>query len=233
MKPLIVHTESSMGWGGQEIRVLQELLGMRAHGFATALLAPAESLLYRRAGEHGIAVYPVNRFFKLNPLAWLATFRHLLRCKPAVVNTHSSEDSWVVGALARLLGIPLVVRTRHVSTPVSSLFSYRAFPHLILTTSKSITDEFIAKGFDPRSVITMPTGIDTERFRFCARPARLTRQRLGIGEDQILVGNVCVLRSWKGLISLCRLPRSCRSRFVSFWSAMDLDGSICRRRQSG
>lgn len=199
MKPLIVHSECSMGWGGQEIRVLEELLGMQAYGYATALLAPTGSTLYRRASEHGIAVYPVNTFFKLNPQAWLTTFRHLRHLKPTVVNTHSSEDSWVAGAVARLLGTPLVVRTRHVSTPVSSLFSYRTFPHLILTTSKSITDEFIAKGFDARAVITMPTGIDTERFRFSPQHRATTRQRLGIGDSEILVGNICVLRSWKGL----------------------------------
>ena len=188
-----------MGWGGQEIRILQELLGVQKHGFSAALLAPADSILYRRASEHGIPVYPVNRFFKLNPLAWLTTFRHVWRLKPAVVNTHSSEDSWVTGAIARLLGIPLVIRTRHVSTPVSSLFSYRAFPHLILTTSKGITDDFLSKGFDARSVITMPTGIDTERFRFSIPNRAAIRQKLGIGDNQILVGNVCVLRSWKGL----------------------------------
>ncbi|MDD5757479.1 MAG: glycosyltransferase [Desulfobulbaceae bacterium] len=199
MKPLIVHSESSMGWGGQEIRVLHELLGMQTHGFSTALLAPVDSILYRRAREYNIAVYPVNGFAKLNPWAWLSVYKHLRHLKPAVVNTHSSEDSWIVGAIARMLGTSLVIRTRHVSTPISSLFSYRTFPHLILTTSQSITDEFIARGFAIKTVITMPTGIDTTRYQFSSYSRASIRKQLGIENDQILVGNICVLRSWKGL----------------------------------
>jgi len=199
MHRLIIHSESSLGWGGQEIRVLHELVGMQSLGFQTALIASPKSTILQRAKDSGITVFPVNLSSKFRPLAWIQSYLILKKLAPAVVNTHSSEDSWIVGAVSRLLGVPLVIRTRHVSTPIGSLFSYRHFPHLIFTTSQSITKSFIAAGLEADNVITMPTGIDTQRYAFSDQARRAIRVELGLSDSDILIGNVCVLRSWKGL----------------------------------
>jgi len=44
VKPLsVVHTESSLGWGGQEIRILAESQGLARRGHeGTLLCAPAQ-----------------------------------------------------------------------------------------------------------------------------------------------------------------------------------------------
>lgn len=199
MNQLIVHSESSLGWGGQEIRVLHELIGMRSLGFKTVLLAPPKSTIFQRAKSHNIPVFPINLSSKLNLLAWLKTLFILKKINPAVVNTHSSEDSWIAGGVARFLGVPLVIRTRHVSTPIGSLFSYRFFPHMILTTSQSISQSFIDGGLAPQDIATMPTGIHIDRYTFSASNRQVIRDKFGLSDKHILVGNVCVLRSWKGL----------------------------------
>ena len=46
-KLTILHTESSCGWGGQEIRILTEMAGMNARGHHTILICPAESNIFR------------------------------------------------------------------------------------------------------------------------------------------------------------------------------------------
>ena len=38
----VVHTEASLGWGGQEIRILTEARGLIARGHEIELLCPAE-----------------------------------------------------------------------------------------------------------------------------------------------------------------------------------------------
>jgi len=38
----ILHTESSLGWGGQEIRVLTEARGVAERGHEVTLAAPAQ-----------------------------------------------------------------------------------------------------------------------------------------------------------------------------------------------
>jgi len=126
-------------------------------------------------------------------------FRLIAQLKPDVVNTHSSDDSWMAGFVARVLGVPLIIRTRHVSTPIGSAFSYKAFPHLILTTSRAIRESLIARGIRQERIVAVPTGIDSNRFRFSSSWRKEIRGKHGFTEEDIIVGNVCVLRSWKGL----------------------------------
>ena len=44
----IVHTESSLGWGGQEIRILAEAQGLARRGHELMLLCPPEARIYAR-----------------------------------------------------------------------------------------------------------------------------------------------------------------------------------------
>ena len=197
--PLIVHTECSYAWGGQEIRILEELRGMRQFGFSTALISPRKSQIFKRAQAEGLTVYPVSFASKVNLSSWNSVARLIRRLRPAVVNTHSSDDSWIAGLISRLFQVPLNIRTRHVSTPIGSTFSYRYFPHLIITTSAAIRMDLVKCGLDGQKIIVVPTGIDINRFKFSAQNRRQVRNRLGLSDSDILVGNVCVLRSWKGL----------------------------------
>jgi glycosyltransferase involved in cell wall biosynthesis len=197
--PLIVHTECSDGWGGQEIRTLEELRGMRSYGYATALIAPQHSRIFSRAQAEGFEVHAVRFGNKSHLPSWGRLFRLIARLKPEVVNTHSSDDSWMAGFVARVLGVPLIIRTRHVSTPIGSAFSYKAFPHLILTTSQAIRESLITCGIHEEKIVAVPTGIDSNRFRFSSPWRKEIREKHGLAEEDILVGNICVLRSWKGL----------------------------------
>jgi glycosyltransferase involved in cell wall biosynthesis len=197
--PLIVHTECSDGWGGQEIRIMEELRGMRRYGYATALIAPQHSRIFFRAKAEGFEVHAVRFRNKAHLPSWVRLFHLIVQLKPDVVNTHSSDDSWMAGFAARMLGVPLIVRTRHVSTPIGSAFSYKAFPHLILTTSQAIRESLIARGIAPEKIVAVPTGIDSNRFCFSPSWRKEIREKHGFSEEDIVVGNICVLRSWKGL----------------------------------
>jgi len=49
----IVHTESSLGWGGQEMRILSEALGFMQRGHRLTLLTPSSSTIYGAAIKAG------------------------------------------------------------------------------------------------------------------------------------------------------------------------------------
>lgn len=198
-KPLVIHTESSRGWGGQEIRNFEELKGLKRRGYRVALLASRRSRLLERAEAIGITAYPVEFRSKIDPYSWWALFRLFQELRPGIVNTHSSDDSWTAGPIARLCKIPLIIRTRHVSTPIGGQYSYQHFPHLILTTSESIRRDLMAGGITKPMIVSLPTGIDLNRFQFNHQHRELIRNRYAISPKEILVGNICVLRSWKGL----------------------------------
>ena len=50
----IVHSESSCGWGGQEIRVLDEAAGMLERGHRVILLCPREARIHEEAANRGV-----------------------------------------------------------------------------------------------------------------------------------------------------------------------------------
>lgn len=202
--PLLVHTDWSRSWGGQEIRTLTELREMRRHGFHCCLLVPEESELARRGRQEDLKVCPVEFISKFHLPTWKRLAGVIRELQPAVVNTHSSEDSWMAGAVARICRVPLIIRTRHVLSPVSSAFSYNVFPHVILACSASIRDGLIEQGVSAEKIIVQPTGIDEGRFRFSGEKRREIRKRYGIGEHEILVGNVGFLRIYKGQIFIVK-----------------------------
>ena len=216
MKPLsIVHTESSLGWGGQEIRILAESQGLMRRGHAVRILCPGEA---RIAAESAAWQVPVTALpIARKNLAGLRALAAWFRGNPCdVVNTHSSTDSWLVALALRLAGRSYpVVRTRHISAPVPrnalSRWLYQSAAAMIVTTGEVLRRQLIeVNGFDPARLASVPTGIDAGRFR--PGPRATARAALGLPADRVLVGIVATLRSWKGhrylIEALAQLPES-------------------------
>ncbi len=200
MKLAILHTESSLGWGGQEIRVLTEARGVAREGHDVLLAAPAQSRIFAEAPRYGVGALalPIGR----KGFAGLMSMRGLLKRRPFdVVNTHSSTDSWLAAvACASVERAPALVRTRHISAPVPSnratrwLYSKAA---RVVTTGERLRMQVIEEtGIEARRAISIPTGIDLSAFRPGDRLA--ARAALGLASDAPTVGIVATLRSWKG-----------------------------------
>lgn len=199
----IFHTEASLGWGGQEIRVLNECLGMRSRGHRPVIVCEENSILFRKAGQSGLEAIPVSFSRKDYPASLVKLLRAIRSLRPEVINTHSSRDSWLASGAAMLVRPrPLVIRTRHISTPVSSgLLSsviYRHAPDRVITTSEAIRERLIdVNRVEPGKAVSIPTGIDMAAFDPDLEYPDL-RAELGFPADAPLVGMVSVLRSWKG-----------------------------------
>ncbi|MEO5366375.1 MAG: glycosyltransferase [Magnetococcus sp. WYHC-3] len=196
----IIHTESSLGWGGQELRVLTEAAGCVRRGHRVMLLAPPQATLLQRAAEFGVPAHPLPLAGK-NPRALWALQRWLRNATADLLVSHSSTDSWLA-ALAVRLSRPLpIVRLRHISAPVprnrATRWLYRHGCRHVVTTGASIRSDLMARlGLPPERVTSIPTGIDLERYAPGSREA--ARQRLGLPQGETLMGIVATLRSWKG-----------------------------------
>ena len=216
----VLHTEASTGWGGQEIRILDEAAGLRGRGHDVQLAAPAAAPIFEAARRRQIPVHdvPLDR-------RTLGSFRALSRIigalKPDVIVTHSSSDSWLAALVTRIPSRrAALVRTRHLSTRVApgslNRWLYGRAPARVVTTGETIREQLIKTlGLDPNRVVSIPTGTDTSRFRPGDRTA--ARARLGIGGAAPVVGIVATLRSWKGhrfLISAMNDARLAHARLV-------------------
>ncbi|HEB70928.1 MAG TPA: glycosyltransferase [Desulfobulbus sp.] len=196
--PLIVHTDWSRAWGGQEIRSLTELREMKKLGFRVGMIVREDSELARRGLQEDIPVHFIDFSSKFKLSAWRDLLRLIRRLQPAVVNTHSSEDSWMAGCVARLCRVPLVIKTRHVLAPISSSFSYNIFFDVIFACSESIAAQLVKQGVKSEKIVVQSTGIDEKRFQFSSRERAEIRSRYNIDDQDILVGNVAFIRHYKG-----------------------------------
>ncbi|OGW60010.1 MAG: hypothetical protein A2V83_07850 [Nitrospirae bacterium RBG_16_64_22] len=209
----IVHTEASTGWGGQEIRIVLEAVGLRGRGHDVRVVGPAGGAIIQRARDVDV---PAEEWAWNGAAGWFSIPRlagRLDSLRADVVVTHSSRDSWVASLAARIArSRPAVVRMRHLSTPVSTgiltRWLYTRLADVIVTTSEAIRRTLIERnGYPPERLVAVPTHIDPAGFdRPDARTA--ARGALGIGQDAFVLGTVSVLRSWKGHDLLLGAARS-------------------------
>lgn len=197
----ILHSESSLGWGGQEVRVLAELEWMRAQGHWVALAAHPNSAVARRARDAGILFYPLRTHKALLPLEVIRLAAWLIWNRVDLVNTHSSNDGWLAGLAARLAVRPILIRSRHIEVDYPNRFwsglAFRYLPQHVITTSQRIADRMVAElGLSPARVTCIATGVDLSRFEPNLKGT--LREELGVGPEVALVGMISVLRSWKG-----------------------------------
>lgn len=223
MRYTILHTEASKGWGGQEKRILDEIMFLRGKGHRFYLACQPDSRILQEARKKGIACLALNM---PNPVALPAILhlRRFIREKNIeIVNTHSSKDSWLIGFTRFLTNIPLIVRTRHLSTPVTNKFVYTHMTDFIVTTAESIKDDLIRIGISGAKIRSIPTGVNPERFDPEKVDRNAARKQLGLSEGDVAIGNIGILRSWKGFPDFLEVARQVAERKmnVKFFIAGD------------
>lgn len=224
----ILHTESSIGWGGQEIRILTEAQGMLRRGHSITLVTPPEARLFPAAQKMGLPVValPIGK----KTLGALTALRRWLAANGRdfdVINMHSSTDSWLSALACRTLrGMPPLVRTRHVSTAVHNTLPtrwlyLRATAHIV-TAGEALRQQLHRDNRFPLEHMTsVPTGIDLARFQ--PRDRLAMRRKLGI-RDMPTLGIVATLRDWKGHAYLIDAFRNLRARFPDWQLLIIGDG---------
>ncbi len=199
---VIAHTESSDGWGGQEIRILTEAAGMQSRGHHVVVHGAHGSRIVAEAPRFGVPAVALA-IGRKRPAGVLALRRALHAAQFDIVNTHSSTDTWLTAVALRIAdrARPVLVRTRHVSVPVpndaATRWLYRKATARLITTGESLRATLIRdNGVDPSRIESIPTGIDGTRFAPGDRLA--ARAAIGLAADVPLIGIVATLRSWKG-----------------------------------
>ena len=194
----LLHTESSKGWGGQENRILQESLGLSAYGVRVIILCQPGSMLEEIARSKGLEVKaaPMRKSYDLPSI--FRIIRLIREERVDIINTHSGRDSLLAGISGRLsAGKPYIVRTRHLSLPITSRFTYSVLPHHVVTVSESVRRYLIDTGVPEGKITAIPTGIDVGRFIPGKGDGGL-REELALPPDVPVIGTIAIFRFKKG-----------------------------------
>ncbi len=212
----ILHTESSNGWGGQEIRILREAEGLRERGFTVIMAVVTGGGLVAKAREKGFVVYEIPFYRKRSLQALFSLIKIIKKHQIDIVNTHSSLDAWLGGIAARL-SAKKIVRTRHLSTHIKKGFNsvclYKYLADYVVTTSSSIIPMISSQArISLDRIRCIATGVSPSALQVNPAEVKQFRKNQLQNEEQILVGTACFVRSWKGIQDLMAAAKIVKSQ---------------------
>ena len=200
MTPIkVLHTEWSGGWGGQEMRILNEMLAVREQGIDVFLASTAHARLTEEAQKHHIPCFhlPFRGNADLKTLYGL--YKIIKKEKIDIINTHSGKDTWVGGMAAKLARIKFI-RTRHLSNAINpSRFNFiNEMADYVLTTGEAVRADMIKNNrISPEKIRSLPTGIDDAVFDPARYERQAARKQFDLADDDFAIGIVAVLRRFK------------------------------------
>jgi len=195
----ILHTEWSDGWGGQERRIVSEMLGMQARGHMLWLATREHARIRIEAENAGIPTLTLPFRRAVDPASVMRLRHQLRRLNVEIVNTHSGVDSWIGGLAARSAGTPVLLRTRHLNIPLRRGWTnfVHYLPDRIIACGEAIRTRLVDEcGFPSEQIVSIPTGIDFDSFR-PRRTREETRAELELENTDLVVLMVGIIRSVK------------------------------------
>ena len=217
-----LHIDTARTWRGGQSQVLTTLMGLRALGHRTLLVAHSEGELRQRAKE-GLDLVALAPKTEMDLTAAWRLSRIIKQLKPDIVHAHDPHGVAMAGlALSmstQLVKPPLVAARRvdfHLRGSSLSRWKYRQVD-CFLCASEAIRQMLIGDGVPAARAVTVHEGIDLGRVD-SAPPANL-HEDLWLPHQAPIVGNVAALVAHKGqrhLIEAARLvlPQVPDARFV-------------------
>lgn len=221
MKTRVVHIITRMILGGAQENTLLTCRGLHENPDydVTLVTGPAlgpEGELLSEAEGLGIKVILVPELRRaIDPRRdWAAvrTLRRILRdIRPQIVHTHSSKAGILGRYAAHAERVPVVVHTIH-GLPFhpyekgwrNALYTWlerkaARWSHRIVCVADAMTEQAVAAGVADRSkFVTVYSGMEVETFLDCDWQRRAMRSRLGIRDDEFVIGKVARLFELKG-----------------------------------
>ena len=196
-----LHIDTARTWRGGQNQVLVTLMGLRAVGHRTMLVAHSGGELRRRA-EEGLDLVSIAPKTEMDLSAAWRLSRVIKRLQPDIVHAHDPHGV-AMAALAlsmstQLAKPPLIAARRvdfHLRGSALSRWKYRQVDCFICA-SEAIRQMLIADGIPEGRAVTVHEGIDLARVA-AAPPARL-HEDLWLPHHAPIVGNVAALVPHKG-----------------------------------
>jgi glycosyltransferase involved in cell wall biosynthesis len=205
---VIYYLDSSLNYGGQEIKTLSEAAALTARGHSITIVGRPKSKIVQHAKEMELKCRWLEMPNSLSPLAIWTLLRWIREDQVSILHSHSAKDAWISGIAARLSGKrPTIFRTRHITTPIKHRIAYSWLPDYLVVISCAMRNSFTFEhGIDPAKIVLITPCVDLRRFD--CLPSRSTiRGELGFSQEEFLIGMVAEFRGEKDHPTLLRAFR--------------------------
>jgi glycosyltransferase involved in cell wall biosynthesis len=196
-----LHIDTARTWRGGQNQVLVTVLGLRALGHRTMLVAHPGGELRQRAQE-GLELLPLAPVTEMDLSAAWRLSRAIRQLRPDIVHAHDPHgvamSALALSMITRGPCPPLVAARRvdfHLAKHALSRWKYRQVACFICA-SEAIRQMLIADGIPEHKTVTVHEGIDLPRVEN-APPAPLHAD-FWLPHDAPLVGNIAALVPHKG-----------------------------------
>ncbi len=196
-----LHIDTARTWRGGQNQVLVTVLGLRALGHRTMLVAHPGGELRQRAQE-GLDLIPLAPKTEMDLSAAWRLSRVIKRLTPDIVHAHDPHAVAMAGLALSMstqaVKPPLVASRRvdfHLRQSAMSRWKYRQVERF-LCASDAIRRMLVADGVPEAKTVTVHEGIDVGRVA-AAPPANL-HEELFLPHGAPIVGNVAALVPHKG-----------------------------------
>jgi glycosyltransferase involved in cell wall biosynthesis len=207
----ILQIVSCRGWSSDAYWAARATVELERAGHDVTLVCKrrSEARVIRRARDAGVSrVETLTLTSGLGPVADALDLRRLVAWLPGaqVLHVHRGKEHWLAALANRMsyLRRPLV-RTRHIVQPVRphalNRWLYGRATDQVVTVTEAIRRQLVAGGLGVENrVVTMPGGVDVDRFRPDPEPPRDhgIRATLGLPRDVPIIGLVSGFRVMKG-----------------------------------
>jgi glycosyltransferase involved in cell wall biosynthesis len=196
-----LHVDTAQSWRGGQNQVLLTVLGLRARGHRTALVAHPGGELRRRASKSPDLI-PIAASGEIDIKAAWQLSRVIKTLRPAVVQAHDAHAVTMVAlarSLWRLAPQPHFLVSRrvdfHIRRNAFSRWKYRQV-ELFLCASDAIRTMLISDGIPAEQTTTVHDGVDLEHVD--AAPHLDVRAEFRLPSGATVIGNVAALVPHKG-----------------------------------
>lgn len=212
----------SLDAGGTERQILQKIHLSQRLGYDPTLVV-LRGTEWLDATIAGCPVFSAHAWSLFRPSGWRGCWslvRWMRQQKIALVQTFFVESNIVGPWLARMAGVPVVIGTRRNLDQGERRVGWRrpAIHFLermagrsmdcMAVNSDRVSDKVVATRIIPlRKVRVEYNGIDLASFSDLDLRRDHTRRALGVGENELLIGNVSGLRPVKGLLPFVEAAR--------------------------
>lgn len=214
----ILHTETLKNWGGQQNKVLKEMIAIKELGHTPFLLCNPQADISKKAKEHGIKVYE----FPMHKKNFHKTVPYLLDLIKEqdidVIFTHGSTDSWI-GAVAGKLSSkkPMLIRERHNLFPIKGFLSrlqYRYIFDKVAVLSEAIKEYMLSFGVKEEKIFLLPDAVNVKKYE---NSETNFRKETFIPEDAIVLGAFTSLYREKGVYDVFEVAKKLLKKYENLY----------------